>query len=299
MEDAKRGNSDRITRDYFDSLFVEMRYIDGRRPDTSLTLYGETFATPIMAAALSYLEPACENGMVEIARGAKEAGAVNWVGMGEEEELAEVIDTGAKTIKMVKPHADNREVFSQIEQARKVGALAVGMDIDCAFDGRGEYSFTGGYDMAPKSMEEIRGFVEAAEIPFIVKGILSERDAYKCVMAGVQGIVISHSQGIMDYAVPPLMVLPDILRVVDSQIPVFVDCGIASGMDAFKVLALGATAVFAERRMLIEMFIDRGADGVSGKISSMNDELKSIMAQTGCYNLSHMDKTVLRQIRIV
>ena len=52
------------------------------------------------------------------------------------------------------------------------------------------------------------------------------KDAEKCLEAGVKGIVVSHHHGIIDYAVPPLMILPEIVRVVQKQIPVFVDCGV-------------------------------------------------------------------------
>ena len=37
--------------------------------------------------------------MVEMAKGAKAAGAAMWVGIGEGEELKSIIETGAKTIK--------------------------------------------------------------------------------------------------------------------------------------------------------------------------------------------------------
>ena len=47
------NNSDKITRDYFDSLLIETRYIDSVIPSTKMELYGETFDTPIMTAALS------------------------------------------------------------------------------------------------------------------------------------------------------------------------------------------------------------------------------------------------------
>ena len=113
--------------------------------------------------------------------------------------------------------------------------------------------------------------------------------------AGAQGIVVSHHHGIMEYACPPLMILPDILKVVDGQIPVFVDCGIVSGMDAFKALALGAAAV-SVGRALIQPLADQGAEGICGKLNQMNDELKGIMARTGCYDLQHMDKSVIRQM---
>lgn len=290
------GNSDKITRDYFDSLLVEMRHIDGRKPDTSFTLYGENFMTPVMTAALSHLDKVRPNGMTELAKGAVMVGAVNWVGMGEKEELEQITATGAKTIKIIKPYADNNIIFDRIAHAEKCGVLAVGIDIDHAFDDRGEYAHVLGYDMAPKSMEEIREFANATSLPFIVKGVLGVQDAYKALKAGAKGIVVSHHHGILDYALPPLMILPEILKVVEGQIPVFVDCGITSGMDAFKALALGATAVCAGR-MLLKPLEEEGAVGVSTAISHMNDELKGVMARTGCYNLAHMDQTVIHKIK--
>lgn len=161
MEERRPGNSDQITRDYLDSLLVEMRHLDGKKPDTTLELYGETFSTPVMMAALSHLNNICPDGMVEMARGAALAGAVNWAGMGDQEELERITATGAKTIKIIKPYADNDLIMEKIAHAGECGALAVGMDIDHAFDGKGEYDNVLGYRMAPKSHEEIRKFAEA------------------------------------------------------------------------------------------------------------------------------------------
>lgn len=292
MEGKRPGNSDQITRDYFDSLLVEMRHLDGQKPDTAFELYGEKFRTPIMMAALSHLNNICDDGMVEMAKGAALAGAVNWAGMGDEEELERITTTGAKTIKIIKPYADNELILKKIAHAKRCGVLAVGMDIDHAFNGKGEYDKVLGYDMMPKSHEEIRRFVEATDLPFVVKGVLSTRDTYKCLQAGVKGIVVSHHHGIMDYAVPPLRILPEIVKVVNGQIPVFVDCGIASGMDVFKALALGATAVSAGR-VIMQPLGRSGAQGVKEQVEQMNEELKGVMARTGSKDLKHIDPSVI------
>lgn len=292
MEERRPGNSDQITREYFDSLLVEMRHLDGQKPDTTLELYGEKFQTPIMMAALSHLNNIHEDGMVEMAKGAALAGAVNWAGMGEKEELERITATGARTIKIIKPYADNEMILDRIAHAKECGVLAVGMDIDHAFNGKGEYDNVLGYDMAPKSQEEIRRFVESTSLPFVVKGVLSSRDAYKCLQAGVKGIVVSHHHGIMDYAVPPLRVLPEIVKVINGQIPIFVDCGIASGMDVFKALALGATAVSAGR-VIMQPLGEKGAYGVKQQVERMNDELKGVMARTGSRDLKQIDPSVI------
>lgn len=292
MENNKIGDSDRITREYFDSLLIEMRHIDAVVPCTELQLYGEKFSTPVMTAALSHLENCRPNGMVEMAKGALASNAVMWTGMGDESELEAVTATGAKTIKIIKPHADNNTIFKRIEHAEKCGAFAVGMDIDHAFNGKGTYDTVLGLPMSSKTFDEIKSFIKATKLPFIVKGILSEQDAYKCVEAGAKGIVISHHHGILKFAVPPLMVLPKIAKIVEHRIPIFVDCGFASGMDVFKALALGATAVSVGRALMTPL-ADEGAKGVQKKIQDMTEELSAVMARTCSKDITNIDSSVI------
>ena len=287
------SNSDKITRDYFDSLLIETRYLDAVLPTTEMTLFGETFRTPMMTAALSHLQNTTQNGMTIYAQAAAQSGAVHWVGMGSDEELEEIVATGAKTIKIIKPHADNREVLRKIEHAVRVGCIAVGMDIDHAFNSEGGYDDVFGLPMKAKTTEEQKDFVEAAGVPFIVKGVLSPHDAEKCLKAGCAGIVVSHHHGTIQYAVPPLMALPDILSITGRSIPVFVDCGIESGMDAYKCLTLGAKAVSVGRHLM--PLLKNGADAVARRINEMTAELAGIMARTGVSSLDKMDATVIHR----
>ena len=287
------ANSDKITRDYFDSLLIEPRYIDSDLPSTKFQLYGKTFDTPIMTAALSHLGNTAENGMVIYAQAAAKANAVHWVGMGEDKELEDICATGAATIKIIKPHADNKKVFRKIEHAKKAGCFAVGMDIDHAFNGSGGYDNVLGLPMKAKSTEELADFVKAAEIPFIVKGVLSTKDAEKCLKAGCKGIQLSHHHGIMSYAVPPLMMLKEILEVVRGEIPVFIDCGIESGMDVYKCLALGATAVSVGRHLM--PLLKKGPDATADRIKEMTGQLAATMARTGVKDLNSFDSSVIHQ----
>ena len=287
------SNSDKITRDYFDSLLIETRYLDSVLPTTEMTLFGETFRTPIMTAALSHLQNSAQNGMKIYAQAAAQSGAVHWVGMGSDEELEEIVATGTRTIKIIKPHADNREVLRKIEHAVKTGCIAVGMDIDHAFNSEGGYDNVFGLPMKAKSTEELAEFVQAAGVPFIAKGVLSSHDAEKCLKAGCAGIVVSHHHGMIQYAVPPLMVLQDIISATGDSIPVFVDCGIESGMDAYKCLALGAKAVSVGRHLM--PLLKNGADAVAQRINDMTAELAGVMARTGVSALDKMDATVIHR----
>ena len=231
--------------------------------------------------------------MTIYAGAAAKSNAVHWVGMGSDEELEEIVATGAATIKIIKPHADNKEVFRKIEHAVNAGCFAVGMDIDHAFNGSGGYDNVMGLPMKAKSTEELRDFVQAAKVPFVVKGVLSARDAEKCLKAGVRGIVISHHHGIMPYSVPPLFSLPEIAKAVANEIPIFVDCGIESGADVYKCLALGASAVSVGRHLM--PLLKNGAESVSARINEMNGELASLMARTGVSDLNHFDASVIHK----
>ena len=287
------SNPDTITRDYFDSLLLETRYIDSVLPTTKMTLWGETFDTPVMTAALSHLHNTVQDGMSVYAEGAAKAGAVHWVGMGEDEELERVVATGARSIKIIKPHADNKEVFRKIEHAVAQGCFAVGMDTDHAFNSNGGYDDVFGLPMKPKSTAELKEFVQAAGVPFVVKGVLSPKDAEKCAEAGCAGLVVSHHHGMVQYSVPPLMVMQDIISAVGPDVQVFIDCGIASGMDVYKCLALGAKAVSVGRHLM--PLLKNGPDAVAQRINEMTAELAGIMARTGVATLEDMDPTVIHR----
>jgi 4-hydroxymandelate oxidase len=292
MERSKPWDSDQVTRDYFDSLLVEMRHIDAVMPSTKFELYGEIFDTPIMMAALSHLNNVRENGMVEMAKGALAANAVNWAGMGDEAEIAAIAASGARTINIIKPYADNDYIFQRIAHAEHCGVFALGMDVDHAFGGNGKYDVVLGEEMRPKSLAELREFIKSTKLPFIIKGVLSEQDAYKALEAGAKGIVVSHHHGIINYAVPPLCILPRIAKLINRQIPVFVDCGIMSGMDAFKALALGADAVCAGR-VIMEPLKKNGSEGVRDQIMKMTEELAGVMARTCSRDLRNIDPAVI------
>ncbi|MDR2211175.1 MAG: alpha-hydroxy-acid oxidizing protein [Spirochaetaceae bacterium] len=292
-EQVNAGNSEKITRDYLDSLLVEMRHIDAVEPSTRLELYGETFTTPVMLAALSHLNKTHPGGMVEAARGLAAAGGVMWTGMGDEAELEAIIATGAKTIKIIKPYADNGVILKKIAHAEQCGCLAVGMDIDHQFGSKNSWGTVLGIPMAPKTLEEIKTFVKATKLPFIIKGVLSEQDTKKCLDARVGGIVVSHHHGMVDYSLPPLQALPRILTLVNKRIPLFVDCGINRGLDAFKALALGAAAVSAGR-VVMEPLRNDGALGVQRVIEGMTAELKWAMAVTCSRDIRSIDPSVIR-----
>ena len=286
-----------LTRQYFDSLYLEQRLMDSQVPKTEMWLFGKKFKTPVMTAALSHLgtfHPDAPNGMVDYAKGAFLADAVHWYGMGEEPEFEAIMATGAQTIRIVKPYADEVKIERQLKHAEELGALAVGMDIDHMFDMQGNPDLCAGEQMAVKSSEDLRRYIAMTNLPFVVKGVLSVEDAVKCAEIGVRGIVVSHHGGRLSAAVPPLYVLPDIVKAVGHKMAIFVDCGICSGMDAYKAMALGATAVSVGIHLI--PFVKQGAEAVAKRIEDMTGEMKGVMAATGVKDVKSFDASLVHRI---
>lgn len=110
---------------------------------------------------------------------------------------------------------------------------------------------------------------------------------------GAKAIVVSHHHGIMPYSVPPLMVLPEIKKAVGDDVTIIVDCGIESGMDVFKCLALGADGVCIGRNLMDAL--KGGSDAMASRIEAINNELRSIMARTGSAGIMEIDPLVIHQ----
>ena len=289
------GNSNRIAREYIDSLRIETRYMDATHPDCRFELYGEAFASPIMTAALSHLDHIMFPGAADaLAQGAKAANAVLWYGMADEAEIERLSATEARLIEIIKPYADRERITRKIEHAEKLGLLAVGVDIDHPFSDDGGVDVVDGLPMDPMRTDELAAICRGTRLPVIAKGVLSRRDAERCLAAGARGLVLSHHNNRIEYAVPPLAVLPEIAALA-GDVPLFVDCAIQTGMDAFKALCLGAKGVCIGRPLMTAIR-QGGADAVRDCLLRANGELAKAMAYTGCGDLDHMDPTVIRRV---
>lgn len=291
---TETGTVVRVNREYIDSILIEMRMIDAtEHPSTEFELFGRTFATPVMSAALSGLDNISPKGMATLAQGVAAANACMWAGIGQDQELHEIVSSGAPTIKIIKPYRDHDKIFQKLETAEKEGCLAVGMDTSFFFGSQVGEKVIAKDLVSPKSAAELRSFIEATKLPFLFKGILSETDARKALDIGAAGIVVSsHSGSVMDYAVPAMKILPRIAALVNGRIPIFIDGDIKRGSDVYKALALGADGVLVGRALMAGLEMD-GAEGVTKVINGITEELRRIMGQTGCACLQDIEPSVL------
>ena len=136
MEYTRSSDANIITEQYMDSILIEERLIDSVVADTSIEFLGEKFASPIMTPAFSHLgnyNGREHTGLEEYSIAARECNILNFCGMMENDQFKKIADTGAKTVRIVKPYADNGKVKDQMQYAESVGAFGIGMDIDHIF----------------------------------------------------------------------------------------------------------------------------------------------------------------------
>ena len=295
MAYSRISDSNEITARYMDSILIKESLIDSVVADTSIELFGEKFASPVMTPAFSHLKQFNGReltGLEEYSIAAKSMNILNFVGMMENDDFKKIISTGAKTVRIVKPYADNAKVRDQMRFAEDNGAFGIGMDIDHIFANDG-LDVVVGELMATQTSDMIRSYIESTKLPFFVKGVLSEKEAKKCADLGAKAIIVSHHHGRLPYATPPMMVLPEIKKALEgTDVKIIVDCGISSGADVYKCLALGADAAAVGRSMLPSLE-EGGIDGAEKFLKSVNDELRFIMSCTGFATVADIDDSMI------
>ena len=158
MDYKRISDSNTINEKYIDSILFRQRLIDSTAADISTTFLGERFTMPVFMPAFSHLKNFGGReltGLEEYSIAAKELGILNFVGMMENDMFEKIMKTGARTVRIVKPYADNGKVRDQMQFAEAAGAFAIGMDIDHIFGPEG-YDICMGEKMAAQTSDMLR-----------------------------------------------------------------------------------------------------------------------------------------------
>lgn len=285
------------TRNYLDSLFFTPCFIDTGEADTSLSLFGKKFKTPVFCSAISKFPFMSDNWPTEVGTGVAKAGSFMMIGLGGSDELQQAIDSGAPVIKIIKPYRHTELIYEKVRDAETRGCVAVGMDIDHAL-GRLRGDRVDGTEMrGPQTSNELRKIISSTQLPFIVKGILNVQDAQKAVDIGAAAVLVSnHAVNSFLFGLPSPIALPAITESVGKKLIVMVDSGFKTGNDALKGLALGARAVGYGNSIVMALMAD-GATGVEVLINQITAELRRSMVATNCAHLTDINKSIITTIR--
>lgn len=281
---------------------INLRTIhDAKDPDCSYNFFGLNLDMPIIGAPITGCQYNMGNAVLEeeyiedVLVGAREAGTITMIGDGAAPELyptgvelsnREVPKSG---IGIIKPRS-NEDVKKFIQLAEENNFHSVGMDID----GAGLITMAlKNAPVGPKSLEDLKELISSTKLPFILKGIMTVDEAILAVEAGADAIVVSNHGGrILDHCQSTAKVLPGIVDAVKGKTTILVDSGIRSGVDVFKMLALGADAVLVGRPLIIGSVGGR-SKGVQMIFEEMKKELYQTMILTGAKSLKDINRTMV------
>ena len=283
-------------------LCVNMDTICENSPaDTTFDFFGHRLALPVMAGPVGAMQlhygdryNDMEYNDLLVAACAK-AGILAFTGDGTNPAVMEgavkaIAANHGAGVPTVKPW-NKEEVFRKLDMAKASGAWAIAMDIDAA-----GLPFL--KNLTPpagsKTVEELKEIADYAQVPFILKGIMTVRGAEKAVKAGAKAIVVSNHGGrVLDQCPATAEVLPEIVKAVGKDVMVLVDGGIRTGMDVFKALALGAKGVLIARPF-VNMVYGGGLEGPAALVSKLKAELEDTMLMCGAHSLAEIDRSMVR-----
>lgn len=269
--------------------------------DCSIQLFGKSFSAPIFAApigmvGLNWSPQLDEYGYAQaVVEGTKQAGTMAFTGCGPLDEsfydpLRVIAENGGWGIPTLKPWRMElvEERLRLVEQA---GASAFAMDIDSAGL---PHSVTSVHPMVFKSEDDLRRLAAQSSLPFLVKGIMTVGAALQAAQAGVFGIIVSNHGGrVLDHGLSTAEVLSEIREAVGDRVKILVDGGVRSGVDVFKMLALGADAVLIGRPYSVAAY-GGGAEGVRLYTEKLRAQLLDTMAMTNCRSLREIGADKIR-----
>ena len=130
----------------------------------------------------------------------------------------------------------------------------------------------------------------------VVKGLLTVADVRMAAEIGVDGIIVSNHGGRqLDYALPPMLALPEIVAEA-AGMAVMLDGGIRRGTDVLKALALGADFVFLGRPFLYSAALG-GEAGVVHAATILAEEIDRDMALLGIRGLEEVAPDMVRSLQ--
>lgn len=298
-----KGVGDVAIRNYekWQNVRVNLDTIFEQRPlNTKFSLFGKEFAYPFFAAPIGSVQMHYGDKFTDaeydeiLTTSCAKNGIAAFVGDGPAPELMQASVAAVKKangigIPTIKPW-DMETIRKRLELAKQSGAFAVAMDIDAAGL---PFLHNQNPPAGGKSVEQLREIVKMAEIPFILKGIMTPNAARKAKEAGVQGIVVSNHGGrVLDQCMSTAEVLPSIVEEVGKSMIVMVDGGIRSGTDIFKALAMGADAVLLARPFVPAIY---GAkeDGVAALVNKLGRELEDTITMCGAFSLNEIQRSMI------
>jgi isopentenyl diphosphate isomerase/L-lactate dehydrogenase-like FMN-dependent dehydrogenase len=280
--------------------------VDVEACTTATTVLGHEISMPLLVAPVAFQRVAHPDGEVAMARAAKAAGTIMCLSTLATSTPAEVAAVDGPRWFQLYVFRDDGVTRDLIAQARDGGYSALVLTIDAPVRGNRERdartAFTippeirvaslgrGGvtpkdvFDMISPSLtwRDLERIAGEADMPLLVKGVLTAEDARLACDHGAAAIVVSNHGGRqLDGVAATLDALPEVVDAVDARVEVLVDGGVRRGTDVAKALALGARATLVGRPPLWGLAVD-GERGARHVLEILRAEILNALQLLGC-----------------
>jgi 4-hydroxymandelate oxidase len=306
------------------SMLVDVSCID-----TTTTLFGQTLPLPVLLAPVAYQKMVHPEGELESLRGANAAG-VTFVASTSASTAVEEIAANATVPPWFQLYASHDRSFTKalVDRARESGCRVLCFTVDAPVRGQRDRDTRNAFclppgmarpnfrDLTPQAAlgnpraegrsiyspnldsrltwEYFEWLHSVADMPIVLKGVLTAEDAVRAVNLGVSGIAVSNHGGrVVDTVLPAIEALPEIVEAVQGRVPVLLDGGVRRGVDVLKAMALGAAAVMIGRPYLYALAV-AGAEGVRQCIDTLHREIEMAMAACGRPTIASIDRGLVK-----
>ncbi len=303
------------------------RFVDVSRIDMSTTLFGTTFNSPIFLCPVGSQKAFHPEGEVAAARAAQARGHLQILSTQSSSAVEDVIKARGGPVWYQLYTTDNFDVTTKLlKRAEGAGCPVVAITVDlpggrnsvtasrfqrqdtrdCSSchgaggpGGNGQVVSTkpmfAGINTQGVALNSpsltwtfIKRVKDVTKMKVVIKGLESREDAALAVQNGADGIIVSNHGGrATESGRGTIEALPEVIQGVAGRVPVLLDGGIRRGTDAFKALALGATAVGVGRPYVwgLSAFGQQGVDRV---LQILNNELRLAMVGCGARSLKEI-----------
>jgi 4-hydroxymandelate oxidase len=309
------------------------RLVDIREVDTSTSVFGTRWESPIALAPVGGQGKYHPEGEVAAARGARAGGHTQILSTMTSRTVEDVTAArGAPVWFQLYPSNYWRIAEALTKRAEQAGCPVVAVTIDraaprnmetferyrrldtadcgaCHIEGTLAERFEDramwtGIDLRGVESTQASGltwdFVErlksATSMRVVLKGIVTAADAALCLQHGVDGIIVSNHGGRSEASGRSTIAsLPEIVAAVQGRIPVLIDGGFRRGTDVFKALALGADAICIGRPYVWGLGAF-GQAGVEQVLRILRAEFRRVMQEAGVTSVAEIDGSFIERV---
>ena len=311
------------------------RLVDVSKVDMSMSLFGDTYPSPIMIAPVGGHRAYHPEGELAVARAARTGDHLMILSTQTSTPIEQVEAARGRPIwYQLYPTNKSEVAIGMVRRAERAGCRAVAVTVDRS-GGRNQETYfrlrrmdtrncsschntptgPGLPDPKEQSMYEgmdlsglantqasalnwdyLKRIRDATKMKCVIKGVLSAEDAKLAADNGYDAIIVSNHGGRADEAgVSTIEALPEIVAAVHGRMPILIDSGFRRGSDIVKALGMGATGVAIGRPYLWGLGAF-GQPGVERVLELLRTELFSAMQQVGAPNIKAITPAMVRHV---